>query len=1094
MKFKLTLFRYALIMMLVVTTTLSASADSSGFTLNGTVKDENGEPLVGVTIKVNNGKKATSTDLDGKFTLTNMKSGEQLSCTYVGFNPVIVKVTDKHDYLISMKESTSDLDEVVVVGYGSQKKANLTGAVSVVQGSEVMGRPAGNAALALQGADPSFYIQVDDGSPGADVSLNIRGIPSINGGSPLVLVDGVEMSLTRLNANDIESVSILKDASAAAIYGAKASAGVVLVTTKTGNSDSKAKVSFDLKAGWKEVTTNTNYMSSGFWQMYLMETAYYNDQGSYFLDGYGDNEYAQLWMRLDDKVETAERPWAVLKDDKTYKYYANYNWYEHFFRKRRPMQDYNLSISGGTKKLNYYVSGRAQLEDGMLNQNYDKYKSYSFRSKINANLTNWLKYHVNASLFTSEYYYPTSPNQDRFFYQGGMHTYCAIPARNPDGTSVFNLPAGYMGSNNLNVGAGFSAMLNEGKTSTTNKISEFMVKNGIDITPFPWWTITAEYAYLTRNTSRDYRGVNPSYSNTEGEVKYITEAYSGEFEDKMYRYNARTITQTINAYMEFDPHFGNHNLKATVGFNGDIYRYMYFKAERSALSSEDINSIKTATGKYGEITDNINNAATYGFFGRINYDYEGKYLAEVSARYDGTSRFPKNSRWGFFPSASVGWRFSEEKFFEPLQSFWSNGKLRASYGSLGNQQVGYYDYLQEIETNIKDNSWTFDGKDHNYYSIVGDPVASDLTWEKVITYDLGLDLGFFNNKLSFTGDLYIRDTKDMLTAGQVLPTVYGASVPDSNSADMRTKGYDFGITWNDSFPLLGSKFSYSVRAGFGDQVSKITKFDNPDGLITTHYVGQTLGEIWGYHVEGLFKTEEEAKEYEANIDSKTYVNSQIGRGPDPGLHAGDMKFIDLNGDGAITPGASKLGDTGDRIIIGNNRPRYKYNFRLSFNWKGFDVAAFFQGVGKRDIYFPYESRKFWGPYCRNFLAWVPDDFLDRVWSEDNPDGYFPRLRAGIAFNGRNPLREKNDYYMQSAAYLRLKNVTIGYTIPVPKKILSELRVYFSTENPVYWSPLTKHCTTVDPEAAMQVRQVGNKSSGDIYGFSKTFTFGLNITL
>ncbi len=1093
MKPKLNTIRYIMISLLLTIFTLSSLANAPGTTINGTVMDENGEPLVGVTVKVKNTLKAVSTDLNGKFTLSDVKTGEEMLISYVGFTPVTVKIGSKEDYTIYMKESTSDLEEIVVVGYGSQKKANLTGAVSVVQGADLAGRPTGNAATALQGADPSFYIQMGDGSPDSGVSLNIRGTPSINGGEPLVLVDGVEMSLTRVNANDIENVSILKDASAAAIYGAKASAGVVLVTTKAGKEDKRAKVSFDLKAGWKEDTTSTDYMSSGFWQMYIMETAYYNDQGKYFLDGYGDNEYAQMWMRLDDETENPERPWAVQKDDKTWKYYANNNWYEHFFRKRRPMQDYNISISGGAKNINYYVSGRAHFEDGVLNQNYDKFKNYTFRGKLNANLTPWLKYHLNTSLYTSDYSLPVSPSLDTFFYQAAMHTYCAFPSRNPDGTSLFNLPAGMTGSNNINVSAGFNAMLNSGKTSTVNKTTEFMVKNGFDITPLPWWKITAEYAYLIRNVSRDYRGANAPYSNTEGEIKYVTEAYRGEFEDKFYRTNARAVSQTINAFMEFNPSFGNNNFKATIGFNGDIYRYMYFKAERSTLSSEDISSLKTATGNFGDITDKVNNSTTYGFFGRINYDYAGKYLAEISARYDGSSRFPKHSRWGFFPSASLGWRFSEEKFFEPLQPIWSNGKLRLSYGSLGNQQVGYYDYLLEVGTNIEDRTWTFDGTQHNYYSSVGSPVASDLTWEKVITYNLGLDLGFFNNRLSFTGDIYIRDTKDMLTSGSTLPSVYGASVPDSNCADMRTKGYEFGLTWNHSFRLFGSKFNYSVRAGFGDQTSKITKFDNPDGLLSKHYVGKTIGEIWGYHVDGLFKTEEEAKEYENTIDSKTYVNPQIGRGPNPGLHAGDMKFVDLNGDGAITPGKNKLGDTGDRVIIGNQTPRYKYSFRLAFDWKGFDVAAFFQGVGKRDIYFPMESRKFWGPYCRNFLSWIPNDFLDRVWSEDNPDGYFPRLRAGIAFNNNHPLRVNNDYYLQNAAYLRLKNLTIGYTIPVPKKILNELRVYFSAENLAYWSPLKKHCTTVDPEAAMQNRQ-SKKSSGDVYGFSKVFTFGLNVTL
>lgn len=1063
-----------------------------GKKVKGVVTDEKGEPLVGVTVKVKNSNKAVMTDLDGNYSLNDLKKGDVVELSYVGYAPKTVKIDNSGSYDVSMQEIASDLDDFVVVGYGSQKKVNLTGAVSVVTAKDLNGRPTGNAAMALQGADPALNLTMGSGGPDSGTTLNIRGATSINSSTPLVLVDGVEMDLTRINANDIESVSILKDASAAAVYGAKASAGVVLVTTKSGQNDTRARVSFDLKAGWKRETTCTDYMTSGFWQMWVGEQSMLNDSGKRFLTEYQEDEYAQLWMRLDDKVENPERPWAVPTPDKHWMFYANYDWYNHYFRKNRPMQDYNVSIRGGSKKVNYYVSGRAYLEDGMFNLQNDKFKSFSFRAKLNADLTSWLRYRVNASFFNSHYDHPGYYDLDNFFYKAQLHTYAAFLPTNPDGTSIFQFAPGLVSTGTVNVGAGYNALMNYGKHKTVDRQNEFLVKNAIEIQPFPWWKIIGEYAYLFRNTTRESRTMPVPFSRTEGEIEYVDKQYNDAiFGDKFYRNMTNTTRQTINAYMEFTPSFGNHNFKATVGFNGEIYRYLYFKAGREDLMSDDINSLTIATGNPTEITDKINNSVTYGIFGRINYDYEGKYLVEVSGRYDGTSRFAKHHRWGFFPSASVGWRFSEEKFFEPLQPIWSNGKLRASYGMLGNQQVGFYDYILEMTTNQGNNNVTFDGEDKIYYATVSDPVADDLTWEKVITYNLGLDLGFFNNRLGVSGDIYIRDTKDMLTSGAQLPEVYGAKVPNSNCANLRTKGYELSVNWTDSFRLLGSPFTYSVGAGLGDQITKITKFDNPEKILGKHYVGETLGEIWGYRVEGLFKTEEEAQEYQNNIECATYVHVAMNSGPNKGLHAGDVKFIDLNGDGAITPGNSKVGDSGDRVVIGNKRPRYNYNFRGSIQWKGIDISAFFQGVGKCNWYPSSESRTFWGPYCRPYMAFVPADFLDKVWTEDNPDAYFPRLRTYQALSSKRALYVQNDRYLQDVSYLRLKNLTVGYTLPIWKNIFSELRVYFSAENLAYWSPFKKHCKHIDPETATKS---GVKSGdGNTYGFSKSFTFGVNVT-
>lgn len=1067
------------------------SSDEHPLSITGTVRDITDEPLIGATVKVTGSTLGAATDIDGKFAIKGLKKGSQLEITYVGYEPKKITVTHAGNYDITMRESAVSLNEFVVVGYGQQKKVNLTGAVSVIQAKDVNGRPTGNAATALQGADPSLNLKMGTGGPDASASINIRGVTSINGGSPLVLVDGVEMNLTRINANDIESISILKDASAAAIYGAKASAGVVLVTTKSGKEDAPPTVSFDLKAGWQTSTTNNDYITSGFWSTYINDLFKNANDGQPYTN-YDESDYAELWMRLGQDKESAERPWSVPTSDGHWRYYANHDWYSHYYRKSRPMQDYNVSVTGGSKRVNYYVSGRAYLQDGMINIDNDKYKSFSMRAKVDVKLTNWLKYSANTSFFESTYKRTGSSDFNDFFYRSANHSLASFPSTNPDGTSLWDI-SGIITVGTAKVGDGYNALLNYGKHSNMDQNREFLVKNQLTITPVKDLMIVGEYAYLFRNLNREMRRVNVPYSNTQGEIGWIEGSDDSMCWDMFTRGMTNNTTQTINAYATYDPSFGDHNLTVTAGFNGEIYRHLYFKGERQDLMSPDLNTLNIATGEVKDFKDEINNSVTYGYFGRINYDYAGRYLVELSGRYDGSSRFAKKHRWGFFPSASIGWRFTEEKFMQNMASWWTNGKIRLSIGTLGNQQVGYYDYIQNVTTNQLMSDITFDGTSYVPYSSVSAPPSSDLTWEKVTTYNAGLDLSFLNSRLNFTGDIYIRDTKDMLTNGAQLPASYGASVPKANCADLRTKGFEIGISWNDSFHLLGSEFAYTVGAGLGDYSSKITKFDNPGRLLSNHYVGETLGEIWGYEIDGLFQSDEEALDYMSRIDGSAYVYSDnYNQGPDSwrGVRAGDVRYVDRNGDGIISPGENTVDNPGDRKIIGNSTPRYNYNFRGSLEWKGIDLSVFFQGIGKCDWYPGNEARTFWGPYCRPYNAYIPQNFLDYVWSEDNKDSYFPRPRAYAAYGSRNPLGNANDRYLQDVSYLRLKNLTIGYTLPVFKNIFRELRIYFSAENLFYWSPFKKYCQTIDPETATNSGR--NTNDALTYGFSKSFTFGVNV--
>lgn len=492
-----------------------------------------------------------------------------------------------------------------------------------------------------------------------------------------------------------------------------------------------------------------------------------------------------------------------------------------------------------------------------------------------------------------------------------------------------------------------------------------------------------------------------------------------------------------------------------------------------------------------ERADESNTAyRTLGFFARVNYDYAGKYLFEISGREDGSSRFAKGDRWAFYPSASAGWRISEEKFWGGLKNWWDLAKVRVSYGSLGNQQVSNYSYISTLSTSMM--NYTFDST--NKAGMVSTPgaITQGLTWETVITYNLGFDLGFFNNRLSASADFYIRDTKDMLTSSQELPAVFGTSSPKINGADLRTKGYEITLSWKDQITAAGKPLYYSITGSLGDYVTTITKFDNPNKSLSQHYVGQKLGDIWGYEVEGLFKTDEEAAEYQSRIND-TAVNKVVyecGVASMAKLMAGDVKFVDRNGDGVINTGANTLDEPGDRYIIGNNRPRYTYSLRGDVDWYGFNLSVFFQGVGHCDWMPPKNCSYFWSLYGFPASSFVPTDFESKAWTEDNRNTYFPR-RRGYETYANCALGVNTDRYLQNAAYLRLKNVTLGYTLPLKKnKAVEKVRLYLTGENLWYWSPMKKYTKYVDPEVAT----ASSKQSDDcIYPFSRTVSFGIDIT-
>ena len=1079
------------------------ASQKQGGKVSGTVVDNTGIPVMGVGVVVKGTGNGTVTDIDGNYTIS-ADGDAVLVFTSLGYKTVEVTVGKRSVLNVTLEEDTLFLEDAVVVGYGVQKKENLTGAVSVID-SESIGKRS-NASLGgiLQGTVPGLTVTTPTGRPGASVELNIRGWNSISsGGSPLVLVDGVVGSMDRVNPNDVESISVLKDASSAAVYGAKAAFGVVLITTKSGSdNEGRAKVSYSGRWGFSSPTTSTDWETRGYDAVYTANVFSRNYDGSQQIK-YTEEDMHQLWIRRDDVVENPERPWVVLDDaNNGYKYYANTDWWHYFFNDIKPSQNQSLSFRGGTKTIKYFLSANYNNEQGIFRANPDDFNKYNLRARFSFDANPWLNISNNTAYYASSYTYPGLSDMEDSFYKCTAGYFPFLMPQTPEGSFIYQTNHGGGGQTIL-------GNLNNPNFKNQNKNNNFTNTFEVTVTPIKQLVIKGNYTY-THNTSTS---LNRSVSGTFASPTRMktVEVTAGDNVDKLSE-GIQTVNQhSANLFATYSDTFAEaHNLKVMVGGQYETYYHKKLSVVGYDLSSQELNDQNLVDATDQEITGPVvvghvqtgetatilinsrrrdaaggqNSYALLGFFGRINYDYKGKYLIELSGRYDGTSRFPWGQRYGFFPSGSIGWRISQEEFFSPLKSWWNDAKIRFSYGSLGNQQVGYYDYIRTVSLGTQ--SYLFGGE-RSAAATFGNPVAGDLTWETVQQKNLGLDLAFLNNKITFTGEGYIRETKDMLTDGNPLPAVYGASAPKTNNADLRTLGYELSLTYRNSFKLMGKPFDYSITGTFNDYIGYITKFDNPTKNLDTYYVGMRYGEIWGYITDGLFASDDEAANY---VVDQSPINTIIaGNG---GLRAGDLKYVDLDGDNVISTGANTVDKPGDRRIIGNSQPRFQYGLTLGFNWNGFDFSAFFQGVGRQNWYPSSDARYFWGLYARPFTSWIQRDFLDNCWSEENPDAYFPRPRAYIAFDskGKRSLAAVNDRYLQNLAYCRLKNLTVGYTLPEKwtKKVqIESVRVYFSGENLAYIAP-GLHSDYIDPEAAA-------KTSGKypVYPWQKTFMFGLDIT-
>ena len=1045
--------------------------------IKGNVSDAKGEPIVGATISEKGGTGGTITDINGDFTL-ELAPDNAITISYVGFKPQTLKPTD--GIHVTLDEQAKGLDEVVVIGYGTKKKANLIGAVSTVGAEELKDRPVTNLGQMLQGQVPNLNISFNTGTPGEAATLNIRGKTSItNSGAPLVLIDGVEGSIDRINPNDIESVSVLKDAASAAIYGARAGFGVVLITTKN-NKDGQAHITYNGRFSFSAPTTKTNFMTVGYDVARLVDEFNTATTGSSYSELNAD-DYKMLEERRYDVTENPARPWAVVsQNDGLYHYYGNFDWYNYIFNFSQPTWNHNLSVNGGTEKMNYMISGGMNDHDGLYALSTDKYSTRTLMAKFNAEVTPWLKVFSTASLFKSKY------KQAGYDYEDGgnvanlaFHAMPWIVPVNPDGTNVYILP-----NSNNKPADGFAAMLRTGNGFTQVGKTEQTYAIGAVLKLMEGLEFTGKITY--RNYAKEKLARSASFVYARKPGQELT-ANGWPFNNRLKDGRDTYENYVYDFYANFHRTFANvHNVSAVVGTNYERGHYKFVEPSGRDLTSEVLNDLSLSTGEKS-VKSSQNEFALMGYFARLSYDYAGKYLVEANMRYDGTSRFPRNHRWGFFPSLALGWRISEEAFFEPVRPTISNLKLRASVGSLGNQITDnsakfnnntFYPYMRLITLKPTTNlNYIFDNAQAIYASL-GAPTSGSLTWETIVTQNVGLDVGLFNNRLSLVLDVYSRTTKDMLAAARALPAVYGYNAPYENNGELRTNGFELVVGWNDKFNLAGKPFYYGVNLTLADSKTKITKFKgNESKVLGQDYEGMEWGEIWGYRIKGIYQSDQEA--IDRGVD-QSFLGTRFTD------KAGDLIFDDVDGSTKIDQGKGTLEDHGDLVRIGNAMPRYNYGITVNMAWMGFDFSMFWQGIGKQNVYPGGNNMLFWGPYARAYSSFIPEDFPSKVWSKNNRNAYFPRPVADLARSFA--MSRPNDRYLQNLAYCRLKNLTVGYTLPktLTKKVyLEKVRLYFSGENLFITSKLKSDY--IDPEQMM------HDTNGRVYPFSKTFSFGLDVS-
>lgn len=1029
--------------------------------IKGTVCDVQGEPLIGVNVVLKDSNLGVITDIDGNFNLPASK-GDLLIISYIGYQTVEITVGDERQLKIELKENSKALDEVVVVGYGTQKKVNLTGAVEQV-GSEVFeNRAVTNVSQGLVGAIPNLNINLLDGKPTQSPSFNVRGTTSIGqGGSALVLIDGVEGDPALLNPNDIESVSVLKDAASASIYGARAAFGVILISTK---NPEKGKTSITYSANFtrKAPTTTPDYVTDGYiWAKHFAESySAWNDYNNFPTKVNKTLAFSPEYLEeLKRRSEDPSLPrYEVDLQSGEYVYYDNTDWYAELLKKSTFAQEHNVSVSGGNQTASFYVTGRYNSQEGLYRYNSDDYNMFNLRAKGNVQVYDWLRFDNNTEFSQMKYHNPINVGEGGGIWRNiADEGHPLAPMFNPDGTlthsAAYTVGDFWYGKN----GQDTKKRVVKNKAAFT---ADVLKKN---------LSVKADFTFQLTDKDEKQIRVPVPYSRTPGIV-----SYTGSDKNDIQLDNQTTNYLATNIYADYKTTFNErHNLNVIAGYNYEQSIWERSKVLRNGLIFEDASDINMALGQGITTTGGYQKWRIAGGFFRVNYNYKERYLLEVNGRYDGSSKFPTNQQYAFFPSVSAGWRVSEEAFWKVAPQLLSDLKLRASYGSLGNGNISPYSFTENFT--ISQSGMLLNGILPQYTS-QPNVIPSGLTWETATTSNFGIDLGAFNGRLRMNGDFYIRDTRDMFTPGKTLPAIFGASVPKGNYADLRTTGWELSVSWKERTNLASKPLVYQVSFNLADSQSEITKYNNPDKKLSDYYEGMKIGEIWGYETMGFFQTEEEIK----NAPSQNKIANSSGKK----LLPGDIRFADLNNDNEISEGLNRVGNSGDKRIIGNSSARYTFGINLSGEWNGISLSAFFQGVGKQD-WWPGAESKFWGQYNRPYND-LPSWHVGNMWNEENQDAYLPRLRGYVASGSDRELNVPQTKYLQNAAYVRLKNLQLGYTIPASltrKAAMERVYLYVSGENLWTYSPMYKISRDTDVSAIYgSDRDVTSGTSGNGYNY------------
>jgi TonB-linked SusC/RagA family outer membrane protein len=1067
------------------------SSAAYGQNITGTVIDKsNNQPVVGANISVPGTNFGAVTDVAGKFSLTLPSGANQIQVSFIGYQTIMVPVKAGGSFTVTLEPDIAALSEVVVVGYGTQKKANLTGSVSSIDAKVLEARPIADVGRGLQGTMPGLSVVVPSGEIGSDPLLKIRGqVGSLQGGSsPLILVDNVEIpSMQLLNPDDIESVSILKDAASSSIYGAKAAFGVILITTKKGAKTESVNVSYNANRSFQNISKKMEMAGiDGFeYALNAVERTGGVVAGAFWMvtrEGYNlARKWQEKWagvVKPDDPMVYG-RDWYV--DANARKIGLRmYDPYDYMVKEWAPTQTQNLSVNGKSGKTEYNIGVGYLNQSGIIKPSkHDDFKRYNGSLHLSTDVNKFLRVYTSAmySKRVKRYAYATnSTTADPWLYlYRWAETY---PMTTEDGDPIRS-PASEM------------AMAN-----TAFQETNYLTFNGgVEITPIKNWKINLDYTHAnqeyltkrpgTRFTARDSwvapvvkndASGNRIYVDSSGvvvpsttpgampawQLNMWTYTAVGGNPDHVYQYQKNDKWNTTNLKTTYDLTINNvQKLNFMLGMNRVAYQYTYNWSQATSLIDYENPQFDLA---YGTQTASGGDywESQLGFFGRVNYNYREKYLLEANLRYDGTSKFPTKLQWRWFPSFSAGWRVNEESWMDWSKPVLSALKLRGSWGIIGDQSVSSSLYIPTMSGS--QGTWLISGA--KLYQF-GSPaaVSASVTWQDITVLDFGIDSRFLNSSLGLSFDWFQRDTKNMIVPQEGLPTTFGVGAPQSNFGSLSTKGVELQIDYNHQFK---NGLGINLVATFSDAVTKITKYGSTNS-IDNYYVGRTYGEIWGYETDRLYQKEDFAydatnkliKVQVTDPHGVVYTVNQLSDATAPTqgklqggnfyFGPGDVKFKDLNKDGVIDAGSRLIKDAdgnpdyGDLKIIGNSTPRLMYGFRTDLNFKGIDLSVFIQGVGKRDV---------WGdgflaiPGYYSANGAMPQAFAGDFWRTDRTNAFYP---APYDLGGYNNILNlvPQTRYLLNMAYLRLKNITVGYSLPVNllrKVYVSRLRVYAALEN------------------------------------------------